>query len=79
MNNSTLPKTFKDLAFYWLVTYAQSHKAASSINRDKGILRNYLLPRFGQMLFNEIRAMSERGDVDYQSGYRTNHVQEKRQ
>jgi integrase len=56
MNNSTMPKTFKDLAFYWLVTYAQSHKAASSINRDKGILRNYLLPRFGQEFINEIRA-----------------------
>jgi integrase len=56
MNNSTLPKTFQDLAFYWLVTYAQSHKAASSINRDKGILRNYLLPQFGQHLFTEIRA-----------------------
>lgn len=56
MNNSTLPKTFQDLAFYWLITYAQSHKAASSINRDKGILRNYLLPRFGENLLNEIRA-----------------------
>lgn len=56
MNNSMLPKTFQDLAFYWLVTYAQSHKAASSINRDKGILRNYLLPRFGQQLINEISA-----------------------
>ncbi|MGH7250112.1 MAG: tyrosine-type recombinase/integrase, partial [Minisyncoccia bacterium] len=56
MSSATLPQTFQDLAFYWLVTYAQSHKAASSINRDKGILRNYLLPRFGQLMLNEFRA-----------------------
>lgn len=48
MSDYTSPKNFSELAVYWLVTYARERKAASSIKRDHGILKNYILPRFGQ-------------------------------
>lgn len=40
-------KTVSDLSIYWLINYAKERKAASSIKRDHGILKNYILPKFG--------------------------------
>lgn len=52
-----LPKTLEDLACYWFVVYAQNHKSASSLKRDQGMLRNYLLPAFGSM---ELKNLNQR-------------------
>ncbi len=49
MTNLITPKTFAELALYWLISYARERKAASSIKRDHGILKNYLLPKFGKL------------------------------
>lgn len=40
-------KTVSDLSVYWLINYAKERKAASSIKRDHGMLKNYILPKFG--------------------------------
>ena len=53
MSNIITPKTFAELALYWLITYASERKAASSIKRDHGILKNYLLPKFGKLEIGE--------------------------
>lgn len=41
------PKDFEELAAYWLHVHGIAHKSASSLKRDQGILRNYLIPSFG--------------------------------
>jgi hypothetical protein len=48
------PVTFEDLACYWIIVHASTHKSMSSIKRDQGILRNYLLPAFGMMSLDDI-------------------------
>ena len=48
------PVTFEDLACYWIIVHASTHKSMSSIKRDQGILRNYLLPPFGSMSLDTI-------------------------
>src|SRR5687768_5646472 len=53
MSTFVTPKTFAELALYWLITYARERKAASSIKRDHGILKNYLLPKFGGLEVGE--------------------------
>ena len=54
------PKNFEDLACYWVIVHASTHKSMSSIKRDQGILRKYLLPAFGAMSLGEINVR----DVD---------------
>ena len=54
MSNLVTPKIFADLAIYWLITYARERKAASSIKRDHGMLKNYLLPQFGKLEIGEL-------------------------
>ncbi|MBI2602338.1 MAG: site-specific integrase [Deltaproteobacteria bacterium] len=49
MHTDWTPRTFEDLACYWFLIHGTTHKAASSLKRDQGILRNYILPRFGKM------------------------------
>lgn len=46
----------EDLACYWLLTYAPAYKAASSIKRDEGMLRQYILPSFGQLGLEQVKA-----------------------
>ena len=41
-------KTVSDLSIYWLLSYAKERKAASSIKRDHGMLKNYILPIYGK-------------------------------
>lgn len=53
MTSFITPKTFAELALYWLISYARERKAASSIKRDHGILKNYLLPQFGKLDIGE--------------------------
>jgi integrase len=53
MTTLVIPKTFAELALYWLISYARERKAASSIKRDHGILKNYLLPKFGNLEIGE--------------------------
>ena len=43
------PETVEDLVCYWFHVYASAHKSASSLKRDQGILRNYLIPAFGEI------------------------------
>jgi len=51
-----VPSSVEDLACYWLLTYAPAYKAASSIKRDEGMLRQYILPSFGQMGLEQVKA-----------------------
>ncbi|MDD9950083.1 MAG: tyrosine-type recombinase/integrase [Zetaproteobacteria bacterium] len=39
----------------WLTDYAELNKSASSIQSDKGILRNHILPAFGHLHLGRIR------------------------
>ncbi len=48
------PETFEELALYWLSCHAKARKATSSISRDVGILKKYLLPAFGNCEVNSI-------------------------
>ena len=48
------PKTFQELALYWLVVYAQNRKAPSSVARDKANLKKYLLPSYGKYRLSDI-------------------------
>jgi integrase len=51
-----IPMNIEDLACYWLLTYAPAYKAASSIKRDEGMLRQYILPSFGHLALDQIVA-----------------------
>lgn len=54
MNTTWTPETLEDLACYWLSVHGVTHKALSSLKRDQGILRKYLLPAFGQLRLHEL-------------------------
>ncbi len=51
---SWIPSNVEDLACYWLLTYAPAYKAASSIKRDEGMLRKYILPNFGHLPLEQV-------------------------
>ncbi len=51
-----VPASVADLACYWLLTYAPAYKAASSIKRDEGMLRQYILPSFGHLGLEQVVA-----------------------
>lgn len=53
LNNVT---TVSDLSIYWLVNYAKERKSPSSIKRDHGILKNYVLPQYGNTSFKSLKA-----------------------
>lgn len=48
-------KTFEDLACYWFVVHGTTHKSASSLKRDHGILRKYLFPVFASRFLDSIK------------------------
>lgn len=47
-------KTFEDLACYWFIVHGVTHKTASSLKRDQGILKNYIFPAFGNSPLEEL-------------------------
>jgi len=47
--------TFEDLACYWFVVHGTTHKSASSLKRDHGILRKYLFPVFASRFLDSIK------------------------
>ena len=53
MNTNNLPEyipvTVEDLACYWFHVYAQHNKSPSSLKRDQGMLRNYIIPELGSI------------------------------
>ena len=51
-----IPKNISELVVYWLVSYASSRKSASSIKRDHGIFKNYLISRFGTFPIGKLSA-----------------------
>ena len=51
---STKIKTFEDLACYWFIVHGITHKSASSLKRDQGILKNYIFPAFGNNKIDEL-------------------------
>ena len=51
------PANFGEYAIFWIVAYAESRKAPSSLHRDKGILKNYLVPAFGKLKLEQISAL----------------------
>lgn len=46
--------SFSEWSEVWLNEYAKIHKVASSVEKDQGILRNHLNPRFGDFYVDQI-------------------------
>jgi integrase len=46
--------TVLDLCAYWLVNYSKVIKSASSVERDFGIIKNYIVPRFANVQISQV-------------------------
>jgi len=47
LTQSWKPQSVEELALYWISCHAKARKSMSSIRRDLGMLRKYILPTFG--------------------------------
>jgi len=56
--NDWRPLDFSEFAVFWIFNYAESRKAPSSLHRDKGMLRNYLIPAFGKCALEQVNSLN---------------------